>query len=496
MSKDSAKTSDTVTETGSIISVRILGVDVEQELFIVSHIRNITEYSTRKYQLSSLELEKAVEIRIELIRSNFLVGSMNQGRNLVTVMTSDYHNPQARTGNFTLGDILIGRIVYSPCPTQSPESRNHPYSHLPIYSIADVHEKLDKSSISNTNKDVEEFFMKCGMVKDWIIDQITPTEITLRPVYHSSSSRSVKGIMHISNAITFDSYSDDLEDSLEESERLNLHSQTMAIHSKHPFYGLVKGNVISCRIVHIQNHHNSSNDSTSITMYVALERHHHAIQTNMNDKFLFQSTIKPNCVYLGVIIEIHSLYCLVALGPFAKCQLFNIDVSSQVDSVQKFVNNCFVGQKIVVGVSSISSSNKKVIVSRSRIEKYLTNRSDKPGDIVLAPLPNLCPGSVVYGMLDLQGSSRTPQPPAISVFLGESRLPGRVCVCEFCDIDDWSDLSYFPWKTKDIQPGSQSPTQLENIHHADIVRCKVLSIDDNCIQLSLRSSRLVCKFKI
>lgn len=147
-------------------------------------------------------------------------------------------------------------------------------------------------------------------------------------------------------------------------------------------------------------------------------------------QWIGKDSIKENQVYSGVISVIHESSYYVALSPYVTARLNLLDVSSNIQLLKKFKQNCFVGLKVTVAITSITKSSHRAIANRLIIENIASGHDhiDFSQNIDIDSVPNYIkapvyqPGQEVLGIIRYGGCKRVPNPPAISIQLGKNIL--------------------------------------------------------------------------
>jgi hypothetical protein len=222
---------------------------------------------------------------------------------------------------------------------------------------------------------------------------------------------------------------------------------------------------------------------------------HRMVQAHGKDE------IKCPSLLAVVLTKIEEVCCTVALSPYLTARLNFADVSTDAETVELFVRNCFVGMRLVVAVTQLTKEGsriKNLRVSRAAIEGLIssaddvfdvTRSRDKLDGVVTEP--EYEEGQVVNAMLNLH-NARVPKPPAIALSLPGQKL-GRVCVTEIWDQGEWMDLSDLQQQIASHAAGkSKDVLSLpDGREHGTIVQARVMSVSDGYVELSLRPSRVV-----
>ena len=324
-----------------------------------------------------------------------------------------------------------------------------------------------------------------GATASWTVIEVLSTHIrlSLGTSKELSSDASVQGILHISNAVSDSiSYDDILKEGGKHPPATN---KRQPLGPLHPFAGIKKGAILVCSVL------GTRQDGRKQSVFLT------KADTDQPSKSLLQwrgvHGVKENHLYTAVVTSISPCFLSLSLSPYISVSLSFLDISSDMEVIKHAKNNCYVGQKVVVGVVEVDSFKKTLVVSRTRIEHLLHNEENKAqssvhtGSVVFAEKTALQAGSKVAGLLQFSG--KAPHPPSFAVVLPEHRR-GRVCITEFADPKDWIDA---------VGNGQGGFSSFGGYRDGDLVTCVVLENDDSrssshC-DLSLRPSRLAAKKK-
>lgn len=288
---------------GSSVSVRVLDIDFENNVFQVSMISDLvtqtvievplldddntkskkskknnkdkankstsesTEISTEVPTRPSFTIGQRITGRIELVQEKYLV--LSAKNSIVYVLVSDYHSSYLTTSSYEVHKNLSIRI--ESVPTDSKQ--DNPHSSVTVGSVqrdgqetrlvqtmkvqqeaeasdsqllADTGTK-DKKSIIDYTK------LPLGIILPWEVLSITPMEIKLKPLLRNQSLNSfedVIAILHVSCAIDQVSGIDNLNTDVNQES----HSKD-SMHPLHPFYNIRVGSRIFCRTMKVAVQH-------------------------------------------------------------------------------------------------------------------------------------------------------------------------------------------------------------------------------------------------
>jgi hypothetical protein len=183
------------------------------------------------------------------------------------------------------------------------------------------------------------------------------------------------------------------------------------------------------------------------------------------------------------------------LSPFVEVDLPFSEVSTDLQLIEKFRKNCFVGLtlNVIVADSDRSKSSKKsshLHGSRATVEEIIANPNHRSAtlDAFSECSPTeLQEGNLALGVLDLRNRKVFGQP-AFSVICRGPYI-GRICVTELADKEDWADFSQiFSGEGHEVDEVLVGGHLLK---HGQVINSRILSISNNLVNFSLRPSRLV-----
>ena len=231
----------------------------------------------------------------------------------------------------------------------------------------------------------------------------------------------------------------------------------------HPFNGVAEGQVITAKTMQVRTVKDSDTKEDVLMVYMGLIANEDATATSLRPLVQWggKDRVLLHNVYTSTISSIASTHVIIAISPYISTKLNFVDVSSNVNVINHFKANCFVGQVVTVLVTSMDVEKKRVLVSRTIIEKLVSGDSinssltkglsinilNSSKDAV--PSVNLLytnpkklfkVGSLVAGLVNVPGEDskgqygkvRVLNPPAVSVILPNGYY-GRVCCTEIKD---------------------------------------------------------------
>lgn len=472
-----------------------------------------------------------LDCEVQLVHNHHLV--VSSGKFLAYGMVADFHCPLLSTEDFVWGQTikvkvesvvhdLLGENLLNGCVVVSLVTSHAKVREKTAKLLKEEKKNADGNHVSKEHYcDKFAESMRIGSILPWKIATISATELKVAPLHNDVMQLALSASVHVSNAIDNVSVMDSMLDDL--TRFATLSEDRSGIHSQHPFFGLSEQDVVFCRVLKVMKEAGQVYPSTVHLGFVhpqgkmpkekdlSEEQDLPNVMTRPLVQWEGSGKIQSGNVYAAAITHIHPLFVSVALSPFISGKFNMIDVSSDPAIVTRFRDHCFVGQRILVGVKNISSSsnsssssqgNQKstshgVILSRHGLKDLLANSTEKE----LSKLRNIsfCEektsewqvGKTVWGMLDLKSSS-VPRPPAVLVALRNGKY-GRICATELTDPSCWKDLSEFSsLQSHHSKKDDSSVLRLPyGQQHGDLVQCKIISLKDKSLELSIRSSRMV-----
>ena len=124
--------------------------------------------------------------------------------------------------------------------------------------------------------------------------------------------------------------------------------------------------------------------------------------------------VHENELYSGVVVAILDTNYMIALSPYVIARLSILDISSQVDVVKNFKENCFIGLRVVVAVTYISSSAHRASCNRLMIENAASGQCnvDLSNSLKIESIPNSIKtpvynsGQEIFGIIRIFGSRK------------------------------------------------------------------------------------------
>jgi hypothetical protein len=108
-------------------------------------------------------------------------------------------------------------------------------------------------------------------------------------------------------------------------------------------------------------------------------------------QWMGKDCIKEGRLYAGVVTQHDNAKVTVALSPFVSSQISLVDISSDLDLLQKFKANCFIGLRLVVAITSFKTSPHRILaLSRVAIEAAASGQfyADLSNSISIESVPN------------------------------------------------------------------------------------------------------------
>lgn len=450
----------------------VLDVDWEKQVIEVSTDVDLVQ-SVSKQLHDESHVGDSLSVNILLVKDKYLVASVASTGNFVLVMTSDYHKPYSQELEYQPGAILTATIIHT-----SATSGISLYSNLPITTLSDpIQKSLLPLTVSGEQSGGH---LKIGKTLSFKIIDINATEMIVEPVRSDKSFEKTKTIVHVSNIPI-----------------RNLQLEELLTTQHHPFKEFSVGQTITCKVLHIRivsPEENESNDSDlSQLAYLTVVA---SSENSSSDYLNFiqwkgRHSVKEGQIYPAVVTKTSEVNCVVSLSPYVSTHLQLMDVSTNTTLIKKFKKKVYVGLSLFVCVTKLETkgnSKFSLTVSRACIENHLTegNTSIPP------PIPSNSSieiGTVLFGILDLEHSTKSSRPPALTVWLGQMLPPGRVCICEVDEYENWQDHSTSIWSQDEVN----NDFIIAGRKHGDFVKCVVKDRFGDRIELSLRPSRLLKK---
>jgi rRNA biogenesis protein RRP5 len=536
---------DESVEIGNKINVRVLDIDYENKVLDVSMDTDLinvikSKKTEKKSKKSSKSIESKelpsvgskVDARIELLKDKYLVVSIN---GLIAYsMVSDFHSPYLNTDDYKVHQSIAVKVERTSVDELSLSS---PHSNMTIFSIYSDNDqrsqiaKIQGDAENSDNKKIDNFSgskmdldadpsklrqsflekLHIGALLKWEVESMNSLEMKVVPENnHILKLNGIRAVIPIVGAIDRKDGFDDLIGNLKSSKGCDRNS----IHKNHPFYGLSTGSKITCRVLQVRkSDKNKKTDSKKRKIdetqpddwlvYLSLEKTN-TTSDKSNYKNMIQWTgkdcLKVNTLYASVITRIGSLDCSIAISPYITAKLAYLDVSKDISMVEKFTKGCFIGQRVVVATTKVvADGNKKIVnVNRSCVEDMLCGATEidltKNNDIKISNVSSdIKAGQIVMGVIDLM-TKWNPRPPSLSITISGGKQ-GRVCVTEINDVDNWTDQTSLCSGnySSDVSSAQVSIALPDGKKHGDVVKCRVLSISEQGIELSLRKSRVNTK---
>ena len=471
-------------------------------------------------------------------------------------MVADYHCPYKTTAEYQVNQILSVKMErclpknFGSYLAETAATLSSPYSLTAMGTVcveggdvqrkqsvsvpqgADDSEALRESASSSDSAPPQKFVdsLRIGAMLKWEVLEVSSTSVTVVPENHSAVDANITASIHVSSALDSCDGCDDLETIL---DKIALNddgsSDRDGISVYHPFYGISRGAKVSARVIqvrHVEAGKDSKDKAKRLVVYLSLPPQKKSKKNVANSQWkrMLQwsgrESIKMDTLYAGAITAVHKSHCQVALSPYISANISILDISKDVQLVEKFRDHCHVGMKLICTVTELITSRQKNSVSISRalvediasgsvsVDLTKTVNVDVSQD---ASSDHTTPGEVLLGVIDMSVHSHAKKPPALSVILSNGKR-GRVCVTEVSDTGSWKDYAdLFAAQTARQQLHQQrsrsgsnvslmSSDSLGNddedldIFDGKVVQCCVLASSPS-LELSLRQSRIHAKSK-
>ena len=275
-----------------------------------------------------------------------------------------------------------------------------------------------------------------GAVLNWTVQRISTTELEVVPENHQEIDVNIHASVHVSCAIDACDGCDDLEVNLRKAKKITTRS---GINKLHPFSSIRVGQKIQGRILQIRHEDDVKEDrekgTEKSTRIVVLLGTIPTVGSN-SDKSRWRRLvqwkgregIRNNVLYAAVVTSVDKAKCTIAISPYICCSISLMDISSDMAIVTKFRDAVCVGMRLVVAVTSLSSTgSKNFTVSRSVIERVASGsltcdlsknvKIDAVGGRAVGAPPKV--GDVVQGVVDYRGIAKIHHPPAVAILLGK-----------------------------------------------------------------------------
>lgn len=474
----------------------------------------------------------ALQVRVELVRKNYLVTSYGTGKHLLYVSVADYHAPYLDTStsagyptatpaetdqadNYTLHQevsvkVTRGGASLDPRLQAAFPRQAFPHDAVRTAAIDNSKEMLTRSlslsnmvestsstveaASANKNKFVNDY--RLYKVCQWVVVSVGPLEATLRPAVDLPDNISLRAILHITGAVNQVESDDGCAAVLEAAEE---RCDDPLDDARHPFHNISVGQKLAAKIQHLSKDTIEAQGSETVSprkdqerllAYVSIPAQGQSGSSawGVLHQWEGKNCIQSKSLYAFVVTKIDVTGVMLSLSPFVRCRLHYAEVSDHRSLIKKFQKYCFVGQRLVCAVSGLSKQRegdkgkitRTLSVSRTAAEAFLSSLSSplslaqcKSVDVVAAASTSHKVGTTLYGVV-LQSGVKVPNPPALCVSLAGQQM-GRVCLTEAADPADWAESS--AWE------------------EGSLVKCKVLSVGEGgkWPELSMRPSRLAIK---
>ena len=479
-------------KVGTTMKARILDVDYENAVLEVTldeqllvHDKAVIQDPKKKKKSRESEISipvgSIVDGKVILMKEKYVIVYLTAYNVIAFVLVADYHTPYAKgTDAFVMNQVIKLRVDRV---SSAANVGSSPY--LPI--ITSIHREASaglrsphpQASLLSYDKFVQS--LRVGSLLKWKVNEITLTEVKVDPDIEGSNDGNYAGVIPLSLFVSNNDFDDNLASVLKEIQKVDVKN---SVHKLHPFYGISKGASIQCRVMQIRKHTNTND----VIVYLSYDKRGHAGDSASFTTKLLQwqgaNSLKVNRVYMGVITDKTDAYVQVQLSPYITTKLHYVEVSRDTKLISQFKQHSFIGQKLVVGVTNITSKDNKFQcrISRLHIEDRLGSLASE-NETIEYTTANHQVGDLVISQVDKEAKWIL-NPPALMV-----RIPGntmaRVCVTELDDKVSWG--------TND--------SNSNKLKHGDIVLCRLLELNaindktnsksKSTIEASLRASRVV-----
>ena len=550
---------------GQKLQCAILDIDLKNKVLDVTIDKDIVEKvltgnngaskdkksKSKKYKsnFSALSVGDSTKATVVLLKESYIVVLTVSGV-IGYAQVRDYHCPKRSPSEYSLGQEVMVRVEQLNCLDTTETDLDDlfsPYSLCAIFTLQssfdaanlgatvlasrvqyeaeqadeELHSKL---SLTNVVDEKQKFLnsLRLGAIMHWQIVQVGSLELQVVPEKYEEMGLEIKASVHISgnglDEITSDRLVSDVESVYSESMvNRRVHKKggksdvsqeqiDAAIAKKHPFNTYNLGDKITCRIAQLRREDNKTASEPSgqrILIYLSL------VNDNLGPgevsrrmvQWKGKDGVKAGNVYPAVVASVEATGVVVALSPYVSTRLSYMDISQNMEFLEKVKRFAGVGMSMLVYVSEVTvDENFKtaIVANRIVVEQYISEGGDISahlhGAMNLKPLlppavSSLKAGQIVEGVLNIH-PKKIRNYPAFAVYLPFNRVV-RVCITEFADQDDWMDL-------QDVFSDKKADT---NSHrNGSVVSVRILSVNQESenslvIEGSLRLSRLSAKKK-
>jgi ribosomal protein S1 len=479
-------------KAGENVKALILDIDLDNSVVEVKVLDKMS--AKRLKEKFSPSAEVSFEAIIEAVKEKYLIVSKNDFVGFVAI--ADYNNPKPEMLDFQAGGVVQVKLWCQPSCQGAAEFPHAQVATLQLFNEkSNVMKKFDDNNndfnVSHASDDIKTPFTKLGEISSWVVESVYPNEMKVVP--NLVGVEGVHGIVHVSSLCASVVAKDDLAKKL---KAFVTGEDRTAIHSLHPFYTYSVGQKLDCQVLQVRKEKNEVDGS--FVVHVRVVNNIKLDEIPVAERLLQHhgdNEISAPSIHQGVVTRINPGSCTVALSPYIATDLPFIEISNDAQLVRSFKDRCYVGLRVTVAVLSVSKEHKMPVIklSRAAIESLLKKAGDTKLDAfqgVEKAVENygiVEEGSVTAGMINF--AQKVPRGPAIAVSLRGNKF-GRLCLSEIADPSEWSDLSSTLSDIKNDR--NRLNAQLPNgLGHGSVVSCRVLSVTDNVIEISLRKSRLV-----